>query len=130
MLWPTAFSLLSDLFESKERGRATGLMTAVSFAGSIAAYGILPPIAARSPEAWRTGFIVMGLASAASGLLLLFINDPPRGASEPELNDVINQETAARFSFRLKDLRDLLKVHTWRVMLFQNAIDQVAMSVL
>ncbi len=130
VLWPTAFSLLSDLFDSKERGRATGLMVAVSFAGSIAAYGILPPIAALSPEAWRIGFVVMGLASAASGLLLLFINDPPRGASEPELNDIIDQESAAQFTFRLQDLPTLLKVHTWRVMLVQNAIDQVALSVL
>ena len=130
VLWPTAFSLLSDLFDSEERGRATGLMTAISFAGSIAAYGILPPIAARSPEAWRTGFVVMGIASAASGLLLFFINDPPRGASEPELNDVIDQDSAAQFRFQLKDLPDLLKVPTWRVMLIQNSIDQVAMAVL
>jgi MFS family permease len=72
----------------------------------------------------------MGLASAASGLLLLFINDPPRGASEPELTDIINEEAAARFTFRLQDLPVLFKVHTWRVMLIQNAIDQVAMAVL
>lgn len=130
VLWPTAFSLLSDLFSSRERGRATGLMVAISYAGSIAAFAILPPIAARSPEAWRTGFVVMGLASAASGLLLLLINDPPRGSSEPELSDIISEETAARFAFRIQDLPSLAKVQTWRVMLLHSALDQVALAIL
>jgi MFS family permease len=130
VLWPTAFSLLSDLFSSRERGRATGLMVAVSFAGSISAYAILPPIAARSPEAWRTGFVVMGLASAVSGLLLLLINDPPRGSAEPELSDVISEEAAARFAFRIRDLPHLLRVRTWKVMLVHSAIDQVSLAIL
>jgi MFS family permease len=130
VLWPTAFSLLSDLFESKERGRATGLMVAISYLGSISSYAILPPIAARSPEAWRTGFIIMGLASAASGLLLLLINDPPRGSSEPELSDIIDEEAAARFAFRISDLPHLARIHTWWVMLIHSAIDQVALAVL
>ena len=54
VLWPTAYSLLSDLFESKERGRATGIMTAVSFSGTIVSFGVLPLLAAGDPEAWRS----------------------------------------------------------------------------
>ena len=130
VLWPTAFSLLSDLFESKERGRATGLMLAISYLGTISSFAILPPIAARSPEAWRTGFIIMGVASAASGLLLLLINDPPRGSSEPELSDIIDEEAAARFAFRVSDLPHLARIRTWWVMLIHSSIDQIALGVL
>lgn len=39
VLWPTAFSLLSDLFERKESGRAADIMTAVSFSGTIVSWG-------------------------------------------------------------------------------------------
>jgi MFS family permease len=130
VLWPTAFSLLSDLFESKERGRATGLMVAISYLGSISSYAILPPIAAANPEAWRIGFVVMGLASAVSGLLLLLINDPPRGSSEPELSDIIDEEAAARFAFRLNHLPHLARVRTWWVMLVHSSLDQIALGIL
>ncbi len=130
VLWPTAFSLLGDLFPSKERGRAAGIMTAVSFSGSLASFAILPALAARSPEAWRTGFVVMGLASFATGLLLLAINDPPRGSAEPEIADVVSAEAEARYAFRLSDLPELIRVRSWRVFLVHNSVDAVATSIL
>lgn len=130
VLWPTAFSLLSDLFDRKGRGTAAGVMTAVSFTGTLAAYMVLPVVAALNPQAWRYGFFMMGLVSALTGLLLIFINDPPRGASEEEIQDVVGEETAARYAFRLADLPKLAKIPTWWVMLFQQTIDNIPMAVL
>ncbi|MBM4457231.1 MAG: MFS transporter [Chloroflexi bacterium] len=130
VLWPTAFSLLSDLFESKMRGRAAGVMTAASFSGTFAAYAILPALAVASPEGWRSGFMVIGLASIASGLLLLLVHDPPRGAAEPELHAVLTEEAAARYRFRLADLPAIARVRSWWVLLFHHAADVVAVSVL
>lgn len=130
VLWPTAFSLISDLFPSQQRGRAAGIMTAVSFSGTIGSYAILPPLAAMSPEGWRWGFVVMGLASFLTGFLMFIVNDPPRGAAEPEIGDVITREEAARFAFRLSDLPVLAKIKTWWVLIFQNSIDHVALAVL
>jgi len=130
VLWPTAFSLLSDLFDSTERGRAAGLMTAVSYAGNLVGFAVLPALAATSPEAWRTGFLVMGVASALSGVLLFFINDPPRGASEPELKDVIDETNAQRFAFNIREVPVLLKIGTWRFLMLQNAVDHIALAVL
>jgi len=129
VLWPTAFSLLSDLFDSKERGRAAGVMTAISFTGDLASYAILPALAALNPEGWRIGFIAMGIASSLTGLLMLGINDPPRGSTEPEISDVA-RESEERFTIRLADLPHLGKIRTWWVLLFQNSIDAVGMSVL
>lgn len=129
VLWPTAFSLMSDLFPRKQRGKAAGVMTAVSFTGTLASYAILPMLAATSPEGWRLGFIAMGVASSLTGLLFLFINDPSRGATEPEIATVV-EESAERFTLRLVDLPKLAKVRTWLVLLLQNSIDAVALAVL
>jgi MFS family permease len=129
VLWPAAFSLLSDLFASHERGKAAGVMTAVSFTGTIASYAILPALAGTNPEGWRTGFLVMGIASAISGLLLLVVNDPPRGSSEPELRGIA-VEAAEKFSFRLADLPLLAGVRTWWVLLVHTSLDYVGLSIL
>ena len=130
VLWPTAFSLLSDLFERKERGRAAGIMTAVSFSGTIVSFGVLPLLAAGDPEAWRKGFVVMGLASVVTGFLLLVVNDPPRGSAEPELDDVITEQAASRYAFKLSDLPEISRVRSWRVLVFHQPIDWIALAVL
>ena len=129
VLWPAAFSLLSDLFGSRERGRAAGVMTAVSFTGSISAFGILPMLAAQGPEAWRNGFIVMGLASLVTGLLMLGLNDPPRGAAEPEMEGIA-EKASERYAFRLADLRVVARVRSWWVLLVSNAFDSLSMGLL
>ncbi|MEZ0395807.1 MAG: MFS transporter [Anaerolineales bacterium] len=129
-LWPTAFSLLSDLFESRRRGTAAGIMTAVSYCGALAAFGVLPMLGSISPDSWRLGFVVMGAASVLTGFFLLVIEEPPRGAAEPELSGVISEETAARYAFRLRDLPAIAQVRSWWVLLFQNSVDNIAIAVL
>ena len=130
VLWPTAFSLLSDLFPSKERGRAAGIMAAVSYAGSLAAFGILPVLAVASPEGWRMGFVLMGVASSLSGLLLLIVNDPPRGSSEPELRDVLASQEPARQSFRVADLPAIARVKSWWILMLHTGVDTLSTSIL
>jgi MFS family permease len=130
VLWPAAFSLLSDLFPSKERGRAAGVMTAISFMGTLVSFFVLPALAALSPEGWRIGFILMGLVSAGTGVLFIFINDPVRGSAEPEIKDVISEQTVERYAFRLADLPAITRISSWWVLLFQQSFDNIAMAVL
>jgi len=130
VLWPAAFSLLSDLFPSKERGRAAGVMTAVSFMGTLVSFFVLPALAAISPEGWRYGFILMGFVSALTGVLFIFISDPVRGSAEPEIRDVISEESVSRYSFRLADLPAIARISTWWVLLFQQSFDNIGMAVL
>lgn len=130
VLWPTAFALLSDLFASKERGRAVGIMTAVSFAGTTGTFAILPALAIRQPKGWRTGFVLMGLASVATGLLLLAIHDPPRGAAEASADDLHPGTVAPRQALRLADLRVIVQVKSWWVLLWHQAFDAIALAVL
>jgi predicted MFS family arabinose efflux permease len=62
---------------------------------------------------WRWAFISLGAASILSGLVIaVLIRDPVRGAAEPELEDVITEEAAARFRFRLVDIKELLRLKT------------------
>ncbi len=125
-LWPITFSLIGDLFTKEERGRAAGIFNTVSFLGTLAAYAILPPLAAAGAENWRWGFVIMGLLSAASGLFLFLVDDPPRGASEPELNGVITEEAARQYAFRLADLTAIARIPSWRWLLLNEVVDAIS----
>lgn len=126
---PAAFSLISDLFDHGSRGRAVGALRAVGLVAGLFTIGLLPALAARSPEGWRTGFIVMGLASFFSGLFMLVIEEPARGASEPELRDVITDETASRYIFSWAELRTLLHIRSWRFLLVNDVLTKISFIV-
>lgn len=129
ILWPAAFSLLADLFTTRERGRAAGVMTAVSFFGTIASFGVLPMLAEMDPEGWRWGFIGMGIFSALTGLFMLVINDPPRGSAEAELVGV-SEAAAEKYAFRIANLPHIVRVRSWWVMLVHTSLDAVALAIL
>ncbi|MEZ4735554.1 MAG: MFS transporter [Caldilineaceae bacterium] len=126
---PAAFSLTGDLFGDKERGRVVGVITSTSVVGMITAFIVLPAIAANDAEAWRTGFILMGSASIVTGLLLLLVEEPARGASEPEISDVITRAAARRYLFHWRDLRLLLKVPSWRWLLLSELLLSLGIGV-
>jgi len=112
-LYPAAFSMLADVFGPQRRGRAMGTISAIGMFGIVAgafAFGEMLNI----PEVgWRWAFISLGAASILSGLVIaVLIRDPVRGAAEPELEDVITEEAAARFRFRLVDIKELLRLKT------------------
>ena len=128
VLTPASLSLLSDLFSSKERGRAIGVLTAFGFAGSMVAFAVLPILAVSNPEGWRTGFLFIGSASFLSGLLLLLVKEPPRGSAEPELADVVTAGMAPRFQLRL--VPKLLENRSWQMLLVNETLDWMGFSVI
>jgi Na+/melibiose symporter-like transporter len=105
-------------------------MTAVSFTGTLVSFFVLPALAAINPEGWRYGFILMGLVSALTGILFMFINDPVRGSAEPEIKDLISEETVSRYAFRVADLPAIARIPSWWVLLFQQSFDNIGMAVL
>jgi MFS family permease len=126
---PAAFSLIGDLFDNESRGRAIGITRAVGLFGIIFVVGLFPAIATRHPENWRICFAVMGIASVLTGLLMLMIREPARGASEPELRDVVTDRSASRFTFAWSDFWALFKIRSWRLLLVNELLTKVSIVV-
>ena len=116
--WPIAFSLLGDLFPSKERGRASSVMSVVGYTGNLLSFLILPILAGTGGEGWRLGFIFMGVASVVSGLIMLLVEDPPRGSAEVELSDLVSAERGDTLKFKWSLLPQLVKIKSWVLLMF------------
>jgi MFS family permease len=120
-LYPAAFSLLADAFGPANRGRAMGTISGVGMFGIVVgalAFGEVVNI----PEVgWRYGFIGLGLMSLVSGVVIaVLVKEPVRGSAEPELEQVITEEAAARFRFRLADVKELFAIKTVLVNFLQG----------
>jgi MFS family permease len=126
---PAAFSLIGDLFDNQSRGRATGIMRSVGLMGIIIAVVLLPTLTKNNPEGWRIGFAALGLASFLSGLFLLVLKEPTRGASEPELTNVITKESATRYSFTWAEFWSLFKIRSWRYLLLNEILTKTSLAV-
>jgi MFS family permease len=126
---PAAFSLIGDLFDNQSRGRATGIMRSVGLVGIIVSIILLPTLTENNPNGWRIGFAVLGLASFLSGLFLLVLKEPTRGASEPELTNVITKESATRYSFTWAEFWCLFKIRSWRYLLLNETLTKTSLAV-
>lgn len=92
---PIANGLVVDMFSSKERGRAFGIMRTLGMIASVVATPLIGQFA-NVEDGWRYGMFVMGGISVLSGILiLLLVREPqkhtPVGAIDPD---------AMRFNFR------------------------------
>jgi len=74
-----------------------------------------------TPDLWRWGFILLGLFSAISGLLVWYLVDEPvRGAAEPELQGKITAEAAADYRIKISDVPKVLRIPTIWVAILQG----------
>lgn len=118
-LMPATFSLMSDTFPPRQRGRALGVLEAIGVSGII--IGTLGLGMLASPALWRWGFFVLGGFSVISGLLVaVFVKEPVRGSAEPELQGRITQEAAARYRAQLSDIPRVLAIPTIWVAILQG----------
>lgn len=110
-LLPATFSIMSDTFPPKDRGKALGLMEATGVFGIIIATIGLGFLA--TPTLWRWGYFLLGGFSVLSGLIVWFyVEEPVRGGAEPELAGKISQEAAEKFGLQFSDLPKVLKIPT------------------
>lgn len=118
-LMPATFSIMSDTFPPKDRGKALGLMEAIGVLGIVIATVGLGFLA--TPTLWRYGFFLLGAFSVISGLLVWFLVDEPvRGEAEPELAGMITEQDAKKFGLQLSDLPKVLKIPTIWVAIVQG----------
>jgi len=126
---PAAFSLIGDLFDNQSRGRATGIMRSVGFVGVFVSVLLLPTLTENNSDGWRIGFAALGIASFLSGLFLLVLIEPTRGASEPELSNVITKESATRYSFTWAEFWSLFRIRSWRYLLLNETLTKTSLFV-
>ena len=118
-LMPATFSIMSDTFPPKDRGKALGLMEATGVFGIIIATIGLGFLA--TPSLWRWGYFFLGGFSVLSGIMVwLFVKEPVRGEAEPELAGKITEKDAKRFGLQLSDLPKVLGIPTIWVAIAQG----------
>ncbi len=110
-LMPATFSLMSDTFPPQQRGRALGMLEGMGVLGIVICTVGLGMLA--TPELWRWGFLLLGAFSVLSGLLVwLLVDEPVRGAAEPELAGRITAEAAVQYRVKVGDLPKVLAIPT------------------
>ena len=118
-LMPATFSIMADTFAPKVRGRMLGIMEAIGVLGIIIFTVGLGQLA--TPEMWRYGFYILGVASIITGFIIWFLVDEPvRGESEPELKGMLTQEDADKYKAKFSDIKKVLKIQTIWVAIVQG----------
>ncbi|MCB2179554.1 MFS transporter [bacterium] len=118
-LMPATFSLISDTYPPERRGRALGLLEGMGIFGIV--IGTLGLGMLATPELWRWGFFALGGFSALSGLVVwLLVDEPVRGAAEPELEGKITSEAAADYRINFSDIPKVLRIPTIWVAIAQG----------
>ena len=118
-LMPATFSLMSDIFPPKKRGKALGILEGIGVLGIV--FGVLALGQVATPDLWRWGFIILGAMSVITGIVIaIFVKEPVRGAAEPELMGKINAENAKQFSVRFEDVFKVLRIPTVWVAILQG----------
>jgi MFS family permease len=118
-LMPATFSLISDTFPPRRRGRALGILEGMGVLGIV--IGTLALGLVATPTLWRWGFVMLGASSVLSGLLVWWlVEEPVRGAAEPELAGKITEEGAEQYRAKLSDLPRVLSIPTIWVAIAQG----------
>ena len=118
-LMPATFSIMADTFAPKIRVRMLGILEAVGVFGIIIFTVGLGQLA--TPEMWRYGFVILGIASIISGVvILLFVDEPLRGESEPEMRGQLTLEDSKKYQAQISDIKKVLGIPTIRVAILQG----------
>ncbi len=125
---PGIYSLLSDYFEPKLRGKIYGLMHTAGPLGFM--LGTILATTLGQKIGWRNIFIVTGGVGIIISLLIFFgIRETPRGGSEPELRNLkeiseyrINWQTVRNLfktkSLFLITLQGFFAIFPWNILTF------------
>jgi MFS family permease len=123
-LLPATFSLLGDHFSQEKRGRALGVIGMVGQMGTV--FGVIGMGFLATTELWRWGFVLLGAASILSGVLIWFlVDEPPRGAAEPEMAEFVSYELDKKYQARWRDMLLVLKIPTLWAAIIQGVVGTV-----
>jgi MFS transporter, Spinster family, sphingosine-1-phosphate transporter len=114
--YPGLYSLVSDLFGPKMRGKVYGLLQLTAPLGFL--LGMILALALRDVIGWRGVFYITGSLGVILAVVIYFgVPEPPRGGAEPEMAD-LEQVTTYRFEWSI--VRGLFKKPTLLLVFVQG----------
>ncbi len=114
--YPGLYSLISDYFGPRVRGKIYGLLQLTMPLGFLA--GMILALSLREVIGWRGVFYITGsLGGLLALVIFLGVREPPRGGSEPELAD-LEHISAYRFSWPIA--RQLFQKRSLRLLFIQG----------
>lgn len=114
--YPGLYSLISDYFGPRVRGKIYGLLQLTMPLGFLA--GMILALSLRDVIGWRGVFYITGsLGLLLAGVIFLGVREPPRGGSEPELAE-LEQISTYRFSWPIA--RQLFQKRSLRLLFIQG----------
>jgi MFS family permease len=117
--YPGIYSLISDHFPPKRRGRIYGLLQISMPLGYL--LGMLLALFLSDRLGWRSVFYITGsLGILLSFIILITLKDVPRGQSEPEL---IDKEKISIHRFNLQTALQLMKKKTIWLLIAQGFVN-------
>ncbi len=119
--YPGLYSLLSDYFEPRLRGKVYGLMQMSGPLGFMA--GTVLATQLGGAWGWRgVFFLTGGLGIVVAGVIFFTVRDVPRGSSEPEFQklETADGETSERYRIDWETVRGLLRNRTLLLLMAQG----------
>jgi MFS family permease len=114
--YPGIYSLVSDYFEPKMRGKVNGLLQVAMPLGFL--MGMVLALALRDTIGWRGVFYITGTLGILLAFVIFFaVKEPARGSSEPEL---AGMELMGAYRFSWPIARGLFKKRTLRLLFVQG----------
>ena len=115
---PAVFSLVGDMVDSRRRATAFGFLSVAMLVGRMGGFVLAGSVGG----GWRSAYGLVGLINLVLALALLLVREPPRGAREDELRDLILEGAEYRFRISWKDVK-LIRSARSNIWLIANFID-------
>jgi MFS family permease len=110
------YSLVSDYFEPKIRGKVYGILQLTAPLGYL--LGMILGLLLSGMMGWRGIFVLTGsLGIVIAAVIFLFIKEAPRGQSEPEMQEITE---TINYHFEWSKVRDLLRNRTLLLVVAQG----------
>jgi len=117
--YPGIYSLISDYYPPKKRGKVYGFLQIAAPAGYL--IGMMLATLLGAIWGWRNIFYLTGSCGiVVAAVIFFFVKDQPRGASEPELQGVENLDK--KYKFNWKTVGQLFKKKSLIVLMIQGFV--------
>ena len=114
--YPGLYSLISDYFSPKVRGKIYGLLELTMPIGYL--LGMILGLLLTGLTGWRGVFYITGSLGIVLAVVIFFgVREPVRGQSEPEME---NLESTGDYRFSWETAKDLFRKPTLRILFIQG----------